>query len=96
MLYRGRVQPRRRTPVLGIAIVVMGAGVIVFATAVPPSDADLIVVRGATPGQINVVMNQDDIVSTYQLVWPDTVMRLLPRQRVGNWEESSERPPAIL
>ena len=25
MLYRGRVQPRRRTPVLGIAIVVIGA-----------------------------------------------------------------------
>ena len=25
MLYRGRVQPRRRTPVLGIAVVVIGA-----------------------------------------------------------------------
>ena len=75
MLYRGRVQPRRRTPVLGIAIVVIGALLLVVPTGLtvaafvlaPQGDTTALTwtMDGPTPyiGKvIGVFMNMDTMI----------------------------------
>jgi len=70
---------------------------IALATAVSPDAADLVIVRGATSGDVQVLLNQDDVYTRYRLTWPDTVIRLLPRGQFGSWQEvtafSAEHPP---
>jgi hypothetical protein len=70
----------------------------VSATAVSPDAADLVVLRGATSGKVNVLINQDDSYTRHTLAWPDTVLRLLPRGEHGTWQEvtafSFDHPPA--
>lgn len=73
---------------------------IALATAVSPDAADLVIVRGATSGELYVLLNQDDGYARYTLAWPDTVLRLLPRGRFGSWQEvtvfSANHPPATV
>lgn len=48
---------------------------------------DRIVISGATSGTIGVLVRKDAGVTPYTLVWPDTVLTLLPRVSQGGWEE---------
>ena len=59
----------------------------VVAHAVSLDDAELVVIAGATSGNIGLVLRTDDAVRTYTLTWPDTILRLLPRSSAGTWEE---------
>jgi hypothetical protein len=58
-----------------------------FAEALSLDAGERIVVTGATSGKIGILLRKDIGVSPYTLVWPDTVVRLLPRMPDGNWEE---------
>jgi hypothetical protein len=85
--------------VAGLAESESTTGTIITALAVSPDAADLVVVRGATPRTtVHLVLNQDDQFSRRTLVWPDTVLRLLPRGIAGAWQEvtafSLDHPPA--
>ena len=49
--------------------------------------AERIVITGATAGNIGLLVRTDEVVRTYTLTWPDTILRLLPRSSEGTWEE---------
>ena len=70
---------------------------IVTATAVSRDAADLVIVRGATAGETKILLAQDATYERYTLTWPDTILRLLPRGPLGNWQEvtafSMDHPP---
>lgn len=57
------------------------------AVAVSVDAADVVLMTGATSGSIGVLVRQDDGVVPHTLVWPDTILRLLPRTAQGTWEE---------
>jgi hypothetical protein len=59
----------------------------VRAYALPLDSADLILVRGATSGEIGLLVRQDEAASRHTLVWPDSVLRLLPRSDSSGWQE---------
>jgi hypothetical protein len=53
----------------------------IIATGVSPSAADLVVVRGATPGgTVRLLVREESSSLSYTLTWPDTVLRLLPHE----------------
>lgn len=57
------------------------------AQALPLDSADRVVISGATSGTIGVLIQKDDGAVPYTLVWPDTILALLPRAAEGSWEE---------
>ena len=59
----------------------------IVATAVPLSAADVVLITGATSGTIGVLVRKDAGIVPYTLLWPDTVLRLLPRSADGTSEE---------
>jgi len=59
----------------------------IVATAVPLSAADVVLITGATSGTIGVLVRKDAGIVPYTLLWPDTVIRLLPRSADGTSEE---------
>lgn len=63
------------------------AGHRVFAQALPLDAADRVVVSGGPFGMVGVLVRKDQSVTSHTLVWPDTVLRLMPRTAEGGWEE---------
>jgi len=59
----------------------------VFAQAFSFDAADRIVISGTTSGTIGLLVRTDETVLPYTLLWPDTVLRLLPRAAEGSSEE---------
>jgi hypothetical protein len=59
----------------------------VRAQALPLDSADVVLVRGATSGKIGLLVREDDSVTPHTLVWPDSVLRLLPRSAGSVWQE---------
>ena len=55
----------------------------IVAMAVPLSAADIVLITGATSRTIGVLVRKDAGVVPYTLLWPDTVLRLLPRSAMA-------------
>jgi hypothetical protein len=77
----------------------------VFAEGLSPNAADRVVIRGMTSGSVGLVIRQDAFTWNYTLIYPDTVLRLLPRGPANDgpagsasWQEvtafSLGHPPA--
>ena len=59
----------------------------VTAQAIPLDSADVILVSGATSGQIGILVRENDSDTPSTVVWPDTVLRLLPQPARSGWQE---------
>jgi hypothetical protein len=79
----------------------------IFAEALSPNDADLVIVHGATDRITGIVVRQDAYTWTYTLTWPDTILRLLPHAPANDgpvgtqsWQEVTafayDHPPATV
>jgi hypothetical protein len=63
------------------------AASIIDAWGIESEKADLVVVSGMKGGTVGVLIQQDAVLETHTLVWPDTVLRFLPRGPEGTWQQ---------
>jgi len=86
-----RLGPTHGLQELGVSLAEPGISTtpasIVDASAVNAEEADLVVIAGLKSGTAGLLIQQDGAMETHTLVWPDTILRLLPRGASGTWQQ---------